>query len=415
LANTNLTLQKITNESLLVLENMLGFTSKINRTYDDQFAVAGAKIGDVLNVRKPVRYTVSTGQKLELQDVKSTSVPVKLDTQNHVDFQFSSQDLALSIDMFRDRYLAPAIAALANKLDFDNLSLYKDVWNHVGTPKTVPSTLLTYLQATQKLNENACPKDGMRYVGVTPAGEVTLTNALLAYFNPVKDIADQFRSGEMGTAAGLKFFMDQNVNTHVTGNAVGTPVTSGATADGATSVVTTGWTNSSSTTNLKRGDIVSFAGLYAVNPQSRQSTGSLAQFVVTQDISDTAGSITIPISPAIILSGAEQNCVYPGQTTLPTSKAVTVFETAQAGLAALAQSSTPQQLAFHRDAFTMVCADLPLPGGTDMAARASDKQLGLSIRIVRQYDISTDQWPCRLDILSGRSTLRPELACRISS
>jgi hypothetical protein len=412
-ANTTLTLTKITFEALMTLENMLGFTAKVNRTYDSQFAVSGAKIGDVLNIRKPVRYTVSTGQALDLQDAKETSVPVKLDTQNHVDFRFSSQDLALSVDDFRNRFIAPAVSALANQIDYNGLKLYKSVWNHVGVPATVPSALLTYLQAAAKLNHNACPKDGMRYAILDPTMEITLTNALLAIFNPVRNISEQYRTGEMGEAAGFKFAMDQNVNTHTVGNAVGTPVTNGTTASGATSIVTNGWT--ATTATLKQGDVISVTDLYAVNPQSRQSTGALAQFTVTQDLTaDGSGNITIPISPAIILSGAEQNCYYNG-AVVATSKAIKVFDTAQAGLAALAGDTTPQGLCFHRDAFVLACADLPLPGGTDMAARASDKQLGLSIRLIRQYDILSDQWPCRLDILYGWAPARPELACRVSS
>lgn len=413
MANTFLTISKITNESLMVLENMLGFTGKVNRQYDDQFAVAGAKIGDTLNVRKPVRYTVSTGQALDLQDVKSTSVPVKLDTQNHVDFQFSSADLALNIDLFRERYIAPAVAALANQIDYNGLRLYREVWNHVGAPGTVPSALLTYLQATAKLNHNAVPKDGMRYCAIDPMMEVTLTNSLLAYFNPTRDLSDSYRTGEMGTAAGLQFFMDQNISTHTVGTVTGaTPVTHTATAivSGTASIVTDGWAPST----LNRGDIVSVAGLYAVNPQSRQSTGQLMQFTVTQDMA-SATAITIPVSPTPILSGPEQNCIYgsAGATTVGDGIAIYVFDTTT--MANVNAKATPQGLAYHRDAFCLACADLPLPGGTDMAARASDKQLGLSIRLVRQYDISTDQWPCRLDILYGWAALRPELACRVSA
>jgi hypothetical protein len=414
-ANTTLTLTKITFEALMTLENMLGFTGKVNREYDSQFANSGAKIGDVLNVRKPVKYTVSTGQKLEIQDVKETSVPVKLDTQNHIGFQFSSQDMALNVDDFRQRFIAPAVSALANRIDENGLKLYKQVWNQVGTCGTVPTSLETYLNATAKLNNNAVPKDGMRYCGISPNMEVKLTNALLTTFNPTKEISDQYRSGEMGVAAGLKFFMDQNVATHVTGNALGTPVTNGATADGAASVATNGWTNSSSTTNLKQGDVITIATVYAVNPQSRQSTGELMQFVCTQDISDTAGAITIPISPTIRLTGAEQNCYCGGATSIPTSKAITVNGVGTAGLTAAAQLSSPMGLAFHRDAFTLACADLPQVGGTDMCVRVSDKQLGLSLRLVRQYNIDSDQLVCRLDILYGWSVLRPELAVRIAS
>jgi len=182
---------------------------------------------------------------------------------------------------------------------------------------------------------------------------------------------------------------------------------------GTASIVSDGW-NSGATT-LKRGDIVSVTGLYSVNPQSRQSTGQEMQFTVTQDMSDSTGGMTIPISPTPVFSGAEQNVIYgtAGATSVGDGVAIKVFDTAT--MANVTAKVTPQGLCFHRDAFCLVCADLPLPGGTDMAARASDKQLGLSIRLVRQYDISTDQWPCRLDILYGWAPLRPELACRVSS
>jgi len=385
----------------------------LNISNEAKFAVEGAKIGTVLNVRKPPQYTVSTGQALDLQAAKETSVPVTLTTQNHVDFQFNSADLALSVDDFSKRFISPAVAALANKIDYNGLQLYKDVFQHVGTPKTTPTSLLTYLSAGVKLDNSCCPIDGERYVVITPLMQATMVSNLTTVFNPQTVISSQYRTGEMGQAVGFTWSMDQNVPTHLTGNAVGTPVTNSPTSTGGASIITNGWTTTTAT--LKRGDVISVADLYWVNPQSKASTGSLAQFVVTADkTADGSGNITIPVSPTIVLSGAEQNC-YSSTGAMVSGKAITVFETAQAGLAALASSSTPQGLAFHRDAFTLACADLPLPGGVDMASRVSDPDLGLSIRLVRQYDISTDNFPCRLDILYGWSTLRPELACRISA
>jgi hypothetical protein len=408
--NTLLTISMITREALRILENNLAFTKRVNRQYDDKFAIEGAKIGYVVNARKPVRYTVSTGQALALQDATETQVPISLTTQDHVDFQFSSADLKLSIDDFADRFIQPAVAALANKIDFNGLQLYKQIYNAVGTPGTPVSgtnALLTYLLAGVALDNNAAPMDEQRHVVITPKMQAYVVDALKGLFQQATAISAQYSKGQMGTAAGFQWAMDQNCPTHVYGTYSGSPIVSVAGQTGST-LTTTGWT----TTSLKKGDTFVIGsgatGTYSVNPQSRQSTGDLQVFVVTADITDTGGAIAIPISPAIITSGAFQTVV-----ASPALNAVILPGTA--GNVAATGVTSPQGLAFHRDAFTLVTADLPVPKGTDMASRVSDKQLGISLRIVRDYDITTDQFPCRIDVLYGWATLRPELACRICS
>lgn len=401
-ANTLLTISMITKEALRILENNLAFTKRVNRQYDDKFAVEGAKIGYVVNARKPVRYIVTTGQALQIQDATETQVPVTLTTQDHVDFQFSSADLALSVDDFKDRFLQPAVAALANKIDYNGLQLYTQVYNAVGTPGTVPNTLLTYLLAGVALDNNAAPQDDNRYVVITPKMQAYIVDALKGLFQQATAIAQQYVKGTMGTAAGFTWAMDQNCPTHTVGAQGGTPLVNGASQTGA-SLITDGWT-AAAANRLKAGDVFTIANVYGVNPQSRQSTGDLQQFVVTADTaSDGSGNATIPISPSIITSGAFQT--------------VNVAPADNAALTVLgaASTATPQGLAFHRDAFTLVTADLPVPKGVDMGSRVSDKQLGISLRIVRAYDINTDQWPCRIDVLYGWASLRPELACRIAS
>lgn len=401
-ANTLLTISMITKEALRILENNLAFTKRVNRQYDDKFAIEGAKIGYVVNARKPVRYVVTTGQALSIQDATETQVPVTLTTQDHVDFQFSSADLALSVDDFKDRFLQPAISALANKIDHQGLSLYTQIYSQVGTPGTTPNALLTYLLAGVALDNNAAPQDNHRSVVITPKMQAYIVDALKGLFQQASEIARQYIKGTMGTAAGFEWAMDQNCPTHVIGAHGGTPLTNGAGQTGA-SLITDGWT-ASVTGLLKAGDIFTLAGIYSVNPQSRQSTGELQQFVVTADVnSDGSGNATIPISPSIITTGAFQTV-----TAAPADGiALTVAGTASA--------SSPMGMAFHRDAFTLVTADLPVPRGVDMGARVSDKQLGISLRVVRQYDINTDQWPCRIDVLYGWATLRPELACRVAA
>ena len=400
--NALLTIGMITRESLRVLENNLTFAKKVNRQYDDRFGVDGAKIGTVLNVRKPPQYLGRTGQALSIEDATETQVPVTLNTQFGVDIQFSSQDLALSIDDFRDRFIKPAIATVANRIDRDGLLLHQQVWNSVGTPGTTPNAILTYLLAGVKMDDDATPMDGLRCVVITPLMQATIVDALKGLFQQAAEIADQYRKGMMGTAAGFEWYMDQNVSTHTVGTQAGGGLVNGASQTGA-SIVTDDWT-ASQTGILLKGDVIQFASVNHVNPQSRQSNGVLQDFVVTANVdSDGSGDATIPISPSLTVSGAFQTV-----TGSPANNAVITVNGA-------ANTVTPQGMAFHRDAFTLASADLPLPRGVDMAAQVSDKQLGLSIRMVRAYDINQDQFPCRLDILYGWAALRPELACRINA
>ena len=406
MANTLLTISMITREALRVLENNLTFTKYVRRDFDDSFGRAGAKIGTVLNIRKPARYAGRVGQGLSIEDATETQVPLVLNTQRGVDIAFTSQDLALTVDDFSDRFIRPAIANVANNIDFDGLAQYFNVYNQIGTPGVVPNALLTYLQAGQRLDEEAAPRDDLRSLVISPAMQATILDALKGLFQSSTDIATQYESGKMGLSIGFKWSMDQNVGVNTIGILGGSPTVNQAGQTGAT-LVTNNWT-ASAATRLKKGNVFTIGsgatGVFAVNPQNKQSTGALRQFVATTDgASDGSGNMTINISPSIITSGPFQNVVAaPGAG-------------ATINVNGAASTASPQGLAFHKDAFALGCADLPLPGGVDMAARVSDKQLGLSLRLVRAYDINTDRFPTRIDVLYGWVTLYAELACRVAS
>jgi len=409
LANTLLTISMITREALRVLENNLTFTKYVRRDFDDSFGRAGAKIGTVLNIRKPARYAGRTGQGLSIEDATETQVPLVLTTQQGVDIAFTSQDLALSIDDFSDRFIRPAIANIANHIDFDGMQQYLNVFNTIGTPGTVPNALLTYLQAGQRLDEEAAPRDNLRSLVISPAMQATIIDTLKGLFQESSEIARQYEEGTMGRSIGMKWSMDQNVGINVMGNYGILQPTYTLAGSTATSIVSGNWTVTTST--LLQGNVITFGsgstGVYAVNTQSKASTGALRQFVVTGNATASgAGAMTFTISPAIVTSGPFQN------VTAAPANGVSI--NLLGGLGA-ANVSSPQALAFHKDAFALGSADLPLPGGVDMAARVADKQLGISIRLVRAYDINTDRFPTRTDVLYGWTTLYPELACRVAS
>jgi hypothetical protein len=417
MANNLLTISKITNEALMVLENELTFTSEVDRNYDDQFAVVGAKIGNTVNVRRPGRFIGTVGPALNVEDFNETSSPVTLSTQFHVDTQFSTQDLALSLDMFSDRVLKPAVAAIANKIDRDGLSMATlNTANIVGTPGTPPTGLITYLTGQAYLDSEGAPRDGRRSCIVEPFTSATIVDSLKGLFVPQEAIGEQYRKGLMGRdSGGMNWKLDQNVVAQGFGFWTGSTAGS-ITVNGANQGLSSGWASSSTinitataTGTLNAGDIINFAGVYAVNPQNRQAYGSnkLRNFVVKSAVALTNGNTSVTVSPALIYGGQFQNV-----TASPAaSVAVTPYNIG------VSSSSTysPQNIIMHRNAFTLAIADLELPEGVHFAGRASDKEIGLSMRIVRQYTVNNDSIPTRLDVLYGWAPLYPELACRVAA
>ena len=418
MANNLLTISKITNEALMVLENELTFTSEVDRNYDDQFAVVGGKIGNTVNIRKPGRFLGTTGPALNVEDFNETSVPVTLSTQFHVDTQFTTQDLALSLDMFSDRVLKPAVAAIANKIDRDGLVMAtQNTANIVGTAGTPPTGLITYLTAGAYLDAEGAPRDGRRACIVEPFTSAIIVDSLKGLFVPQEAIGEQYRKGLMGRdSAGMNWKLDQNVVSQTFGNNSTTTVTGSVATTTATGFLTSGWASSSNisitaanTGNLvlNVGDTITIAGVYAVNPQNRQAYGSnkLRNFVVKTAATIASGSSgTVTVSPAVITAGQFQNVTIPSTSA---SAAITQFNST--GTVSL------QNIIMHRNAFTLAVADLELPEGVHFAGRASDKEIGLSMRVVRQYTINNDSIPTRLDVLYGWAPLYPELACRVAA
>lgn len=415
-SNTLLTIGMITNEALPVLENELTFTRRVNRQYDKQFGVTGAKIGDTLNIRKPVRYIGRRTPTLQVQGSTETSVPLTLTDQYGVDMSFTSADLKLSIDDFSARFIKPAVAQIANMIDFDGLQLYSDVYNTVGTPGATPATSAVVLAAGVKLDNEAAPS-GDRSICLNPAAQAGTVNALVALFNPQKQISDQYLKGSMGTALGFEFYMDQNIAVHTIGtyaaNVAGNAVTvTNATSSGS-SIVTGGWTAGDI---LNPGDVITFGvvgtanAVYSINPQNYQSTGELRQFVVTSlATADGGGAMTINVSPAITFN----TTLNPNPFATVTSSTNTIAATTVLKVFGASATSTPQNLAFCKDAFTFATVMLPdMPGVEN--ARATSEKLGMSIRLISAYDVVNDRRISRLDLLGGWATLRPELACRIA-
>jgi hypothetical protein len=445
-SNNLLTISYITNEGLVVLENELVFADGVDKQYASEFGINGAKIGAVCNVRRPPRYIGTFGPALNVEDTNETYIPVPLNYQFHVDVQFTTADLLLSMDLFRTRVLKPMMATVANRVDSDGLYFaYQNTAQAVGTFGTTASSYLTYALANAQLVNEAVPA-GPRRVVIDPTTQAYATDGVKGLFNPQINISDAYRKGMINRdTAGLDWYTDQNVVSFTTGAGGGSPTLANTTHTGIISsgwaqsgfIETTGWT-AAAAARVKVGDILQIAGVYPVNPQSRTRYGNtLKQFVVlppggyTQNPVGTAtpglqfaaasltsgtfdastgvysstsgGALSIYIGECVITGGQFQNATAPSSTTA----AITV----NGGAAAATVS--PQGIAYHKTAFALASADLPLPRGVQDAARASDSDIGMSMRMVTQYTINNDAMPTRCDILYGWAGLYRNMAVRV--
>lgn len=408
MANTLATPSWTTKETARVYVNELKFLANVNRTYDDQYIQSGAKVGNTVNARMPQRFTVTDGQALQLQNLFDQTVPISLTNQKNVAFGYSSAQATTELDSIRQRYTNPGGEALANATEvLAYQAVYRDVYSVVGTLGTTPSATLTYLQAGTKLTDLATPMSG-RVAVLDPLAMQTIANTASTVFNPQPVISGIATKGMYsGQMLGIEaWYQDPNRPVHTSGTfTTATPLVNTAGQTGAT-LNTDGWASGAST--LKKGDVFTIAGVNSVNPLSYQSTGRLQQFAVTADTSDSSGAMaTLPISPSIITSGQLQTV-----DASPADNAVMlIWSTASGG--ALSTTTSPQSLVYHPDAFAFVMADLFKPDAGCKATIVRSKSLGISIRMVEQYQIGSDQNPSRLDILIGAATLQPRLACRV--
>lgn len=397
MSNTLVTCSIVAKEALAVLENMLGFAAAVNRDWEDEFAgnhSRGYSPGQTINIKRPPRYTYRAGRVAVPQATIENTVPLTL-AQGGVDLSFTSLERTLSLQQLEGK-LQAAMATVANEIDRQGLQLARLATpNVIGTPGTLPTTqalaLAAVTQVNQRMDDNAAPRDKMRALIMNPALNAATIQGFAGLFNSQEKLSKQFGSGLMVDSLGLQYAMDQNVDTHVNGTqaVTGTAVAAGLSGASIACAALAG--------TITRGTKISFPGVFAVNPQSRTSTGVLAQFTVTADL--LAGATALPISPALTPTGPFQNV-----TNATTAANFTIFGTANGSYGA--------NVGFHKDAFTL--AMVPMwapPGGKGVIDVAQESYKGFNLKVTEFYDGVNDNSIMRIDVLFGWAATYPELAC----
>lgn len=407
-----LTPTAVTREALRILHQKLNFIGTINRQYDDSFAKSGAKIGDTLKIRLPNEYSVRTGKTLDVQDTNETSVDLTVATQKGVDVNFSSAELTMDLDDFSERILDPAMSVLAANIEYDAMSMYKDVYNEISDVGATATTGLV-LKVAKKLTDSLAPVSG-RTLNLNTTDNAELVDVLKGLFNDPAKLSKNYRDGMVANDfLGFKNVMQNTLwPIHTTGTDDGTgdylTDIAGSEADGtATNPSDGGEINiDTGAGSFKKGDIIEIEDVFDVHPETKATLATLKRFVVTADATPGAGGGSLFIYPGIVASGSKQN------VSAAAADGKIIYKRESDGSTGIGNAADYSiSMGYHKDAFAFSTADLVMPSGVDFSAR--EVLDGISMRIVRDYDINNDQFPCRIDVLYGYKTIRPQLACRL--
>lgn len=404
MANSLLTINMITREAVRLWKNSNAFIQNVDMQYDDSFAVAGAKIGSTLRIRLPNDFTVATGPALQVQDTEEISTTLVLATQKHVDVAFSIADRTLSLDDYSRRILAPMVNNLAGAVAQDVMSgveggICNIVANQDANNNVLSPIASTYLNGGATLDINSAPIANRKVVN-GPRTEARVVAALSGLLNPAPEIGRQYVTGRMYDALGFIWMKDQTALSH----------TNGTLAQGSATVNGAGQTGLNLAVNalagtLNVGDVITIAGVNSVNRITKQDTGELRQFVVTANVAQNA--VQIPIYPAIVPAQNGQPVQYQTVTASPANGAAV-----NPALGVPASTQYRKNFAYAPEAVTLATADLEMPKNVHEAARESFD--GVSMRMVTDYFIGTDQLITRLDVLYGYLWIRPEWACVVA-
>ena len=400
----------ITREACRRLHQSCNAITNMNTQYDDKYAQDGAKIGYTLNIRMPVKYNVRTGATLSADDHSERSTPLTVQSQYGVDVNFTSAELTMELDDFSERVLAPAMEQLAARTEGDTLAdRYKDVANYTNATTDGLLNYRRYQQNGKNITNELGPKSQRSGI-LSPDSVIEFNDAVKGLFQDSGRISKAFIEGQMGRTGGFDVFENTLTPSHTTGSLAGSPVTDGTALGTATTTANT-WvsqsqltiTGATTTTTLKAGDIITMAGVYEVHPELKTNLGRLRRFVVQSDVTATNGA-TFNVKPGLIYGSgnAYQNCALSGVSD---TDGLTIT------LIGAVSSQFKQDLFYHKDAFVFATADL-IDVSKFGAWGARSTQDGIRMRIARQYDITNDKVPCRLDILFGSGQLLPELASR---
>ena len=412
MSNTTITADIIAKEAVAILENQCVMGNLVHRGYEEEFSkkVNGYEVGEVVSIRRPADFTVRDGRVATTQDVVEGKIPFTVDKQKGVDFKFTSEELTLQIGELGERVIRPALIQIANQIDMDVMSLYKDIPNHVTLPSGGMDSFADFALAPTRMDEMAIGQDDRSAV-LNPTDHWALLGSQTALY--MQDVAKSaYRTAKVGMIGGVDTYMSQNAPTHLTGDRTGTDLVDQALVDGthtwatykdATTVTLHMDGFAAATSTVKKGDTFTIADVWDVNPVTKARLAHLKMFVVKADFTAASNEGDLSIWPPLIMSGAHKTVDVDSGTEVNDN--VVTWQ-------GVASTNYRQNLFFRKNAFGLVMVPMAAPPGAKEVGRRSYK--GYSVRVIPYYDGTNDVSNWRLDVLYGVQTIDPRQAVRAS-
>lgn len=368
----------------------------------------GFKSGDTIYTSIPARY-VPQQDNLDITSAISDTVeekaPLVLNKTETIGMEFDSLELATDTDIANalQRYGIPAAESIAQNMEARCFEIAMDAtYNTVGTAGSNQFTVADILAARTKLNQNLCrPADRALFLNSESGADAV--DARKGLFNAQAEVSKQYVEGMVGKADGFVWYESELVPQHTNGNDVSFEVRTTVSTEGQSTLVVEGLTANTGT--VTKGTTFTIATVNMVHPITKADTGRLQQFVVTADATaDASGYATLSVSPAFYTSASDglQNI-----TAFPADgDAITV-------LTGSASTTYTNNLACHKSAFKMVTVPLIQPKGVDLVATQTVD--GITVNLVRDFNILTRKMITRVDVLYGFDKVRPEWSCRITA
>jgi hypothetical protein len=426
MANSLLQPNEITRIPLMVAHTNIKFAKAVDKSYGEEFAndtksMAG-KIGKTIQIRLPNKYTIRSGTAMQVQAHTEQSTALTVGTEIGIDSEFYDSEEALNVSDYEKRYAMPMGLGIAAEMDRDLASMYNLISNAVLLDTTSAATQVkTILQAKQKLIDANMPIDDKLSAVMGSAAEPFLASNLVTIYNPQPNISKVFKEGRVSDMHGMSWYTDQNMPIHTCGTRVaGSGTTCGATitAEGQTYI---NLKNASNQT-VAVGDVFTLGTtvsnpVYGVNPETKKSTGALAQFVVQPGTDGAQGYVASTQTYTLSAGGVNVNVFINGGAiytsaslglqnvlSMPASTALATF----IGVASTAYS---QIICLHETAAALASVKLPVwPNQGKMERSSYD---GMSLRYWRNGDITNGRQLSRFDSLYGKAMPRPDWATRL--
>lgn len=361
----------IASESLMQLEYQLVAGALMYRDKTADFSkVGGYAVGNSVSIKTRPDFRVDEfAGSINRQDSRESYADFAIEKHFDVSAPWTSAEMAMNIDSLSEQFIRPAMISMSQKIDTYLLS---KAWLSRG--------LYTSADPLSSAADIALARKQANHQQIEKGGRIGLVNSDLEAAMLGQDIFHRFdtrgapsvtalQEADMGRMMGINWYGSENFTDAVVapGDGVGVTVT---TPTGVQNAIGTSVLHTTATTGqFEAGDRILVAGMKRPLVVSTQTAATAVEIPLSNQIDEL-----VPVTAAI-------TTISSGDTSV-----------------------TKQGIILEPGSFAYAAPPLDAPGGVDASVASAN---GMSIRVVRDYDIDTKTETISFDLLIGATCYDP--------